>query len=125
MELSNPNLEQFRGYLLFLVQFHWDVKGKVQCDPEDLVQQTFLEAHQKRDHFKGTTETELVAWLRCILANNMADESRRLGRAKRNVNLEQPLANDMEFSAARLRIAWSPTNPRPANRRLKMNKWRA
>jgi RNA polymerase sigma-70 factor (ECF subfamily) len=91
---------QFSGYLLFLATLHWD--NRLKLEPEDLVQITFKEAHEKWAQFKGTNEAELKAWLRRMLANNLADEIKRLGRAKRDVNREQSLADAMDDSSARL-----------------------
>ena len=46
-------------------------------DAADLVQETFLEAQQDFGRFAGTSETELLAWLRQILLNNIGNFSRR------------------------------------------------
>ena len=40
---------------------------------EDLVQETFLKAHDRFAQFRGSSEKELVAWLRQILASTLAD----------------------------------------------------
>jgi len=104
-QLSDPDLEQFRSYLLLMAQLHWKKKLQGHYDPADLIQQTLMEAHEKRDQFQGTTEAELAGWLRTILAHNIADALRRLSTAGRDVNLEQDLAKDMESSSARLE-AW-------------------
>jgi RNA polymerase sigma-70 factor (ECF subfamily) len=69
---------------------HW-LRAKV--DASDLVQQTLLEAHRGFDHFRGATEAEWLAWLRCILDHNAADFVRRYrGTGKRQVGREVPLA---------------------------------
>src|SRR5437660_12925892 len=79
-------LEMYRRYLKLLarVQIGQRLQGKV--DASDLVQETFLEAHQNFGRFRGTTEPELVRWLRQILAANLADLFRRyLGTQGRDV----------------------------------------
>jgi RNA polymerase sigma-70 factor, ECF subfamily len=101
-KVSGPELEQFRGTVLLLAQLHWDAKLKGHYDPEDLVQQTFLEAHHQWDQFNGTTEEELAAWLRKILVHNLADAIRRVRRGKRNVDLEKSLEAQMAASSNRL-----------------------
>jgi RNA polymerase sigma-70 factor (ECF subfamily) len=72
------------------------LQGK--ADPSDLVQETLLKAHQHFGQFRGQTEAELVAWLRQILARNLADLVRRFRiadarRIARERSLEQMIAN--------------------------------
>ena len=67
------------------------LQGKV--DLEDIVNRTLHEAQQGFDGFNGYDETGLHKWLRRILANNMIDEVRRVGRwaSCENVSLERNL----------------------------------
>jgi RNA polymerase sigma-70 factor (ECF subfamily) len=71
-------------------------------DPSDLVQQTFLQAHQAREDFRGRTEAELAAWLRRILARNLAHAARDFGRERRDVGRERSLEAELDNSSARL-----------------------
>src|SRR5262249_2931996 len=74
------------------------LRGKV--DPSDLVQETFLTAHRDFARFHGTTEAELVAWLRRILASRLADLVRRQLKAKgRDARLERRLADELAHSS--------------------------
>src|SRR5438132_14203036 len=70
-------LEVYRRYLALLarVQIGQRLQGKV--DAEDLVQETFLEAHRHFANFQGTSEGQLILWLRQILAAKLADLLRR------------------------------------------------
>src|SRR6476661_9104426 len=70
-------LELYRRYLSLLarVQIGRHLQGKV--DASDVVQETFLEAHRNFPRFRGTSEGELVRWLRQILATRLADLLRR------------------------------------------------
>jgi RNA polymerase sigma-70 factor (ECF subfamily) len=70
-----------------------------------VVQQTLLEAHAQRTPFRGKTAAEFVAWLRQILAHNLADAIRGFRRAKRDVAIEHSLEQAMDHSSARLE-AW-------------------
>jgi RNA polymerase sigma-70 factor (ECF subfamily) len=93
-------LESYSQYLTLLVrvQIGRQLQGKV--DPSDLVQETFLDAHRQFKQFRGTCEAELVAWLRCILAGQMALALRRyLGTKKRDVKLERDLAAQIDQSS--------------------------
>lgn len=85
-------LDSYSHYLTLLarVQIGRGLQGKV--DPADVVQETFLDAHRQFDRFRGDSEAELVAWLRRILAGQLALVFRKfLGTKARDVNLEQEL----------------------------------
>jgi RNA polymerase sigma-70 factor (ECF subfamily) len=93
-------LELYRRYLGLLarVQIGQRLQGKV--DASDLVQETFLEAHRHFGRFRGTSEAELVRWLRQILATNLADLFRRyLGTQGRDVRLEREIAEAFDRSS--------------------------
>jgi len=68
-------LECYRGYLKLLARVQLS-RGKRRADPSDLVQEAFLRAHKAFQQFRGTTEVELAAWLRQILARCLADMHR-------------------------------------------------
>jgi RNA polymerase sigma-70 factor, ECF subfamily len=95
-----PHLERFRDYLRLLSRLELASAANQSLDPSDLVQQTLLEAYQKRDQFRGQTEAERGAWLRAILARNMADAFRAQGRQKRDVARVRSLEADLETSSA-------------------------
>jgi RNA polymerase sigma-70 factor (ECF subfamily) len=93
-------LELYRGYLSLLarLQIGRRLQGKV--DASDIVQEAFLEAHRHFGQFRGTTEAELVIWLRQILAARLAKLVRRyLGTQGRDVHLEQELAVELDQSS--------------------------
>lgn len=96
-------LEVYREYLTLLarLQIGRRLQGKV--DAADLVQETFLEAHRNWKRFRGTSEAELLAWLRRILAARIVDVLRRyLGSKGRDVRLERELAQELERSSRHL-----------------------
>ena len=93
-------LESYSSYLTLLarVQIGRRIQGKV--DAGDVVQEVFLEAHRQIPNFRGTTEAELVAWLRKILAGQLALTLRRyLGTKGRDVNLERDLGAQLDQSS--------------------------
>ena len=93
-------LESYSRYLTLLarVQIGRRLQGKV--DPSDVVQETFLEAHRQIGNFRGNSEGELVAWLRRILAGQIALTLRRfLGTKGRDLKLERELAAQLDQSS--------------------------
>src|SRR3954470_4717586 len=93
-------LEAYTGYLTLLarVQIGRRLQGK--ADAGDIVQEVFLEAHRQMRNFRGTTEAELLAWLRRILAGQIALMLRRyLGTKGRDVKLERELAVQLDHSS--------------------------
>jgi RNA polymerase sigma-70 factor (ECF subfamily) len=108
-------LELYRRYLGLLarVQIGQRLQGKV--DASDLVQETFLEAHRNFPRFRGTTEAELVAWLRQILAAKLADMLRRyLGTQGRDVRLERDIADALDRSSILLDRGLMAQQPSPS-----------
>jgi RNA polymerase sigma-70 factor (ECF subfamily) len=105
MDRIGQDLERFRSYLRVLARMHLDPRLQGKLDPSDLVQQTFLQAHQALAQFRGQTDAQLAAWLRQILARNLAHALRDFGRARRDVALEQSLHAAVESSSVRLE-AW-------------------
>jgi RNA polymerase sigma-70 factor (ECF subfamily) len=110
------DFEDYRAYLRLLAQLHVErpLWGKV--DLSGIVQQTMLEAHEAMLKAGPQQGGHLAAWLRRILANNLADEIRRLKAGKRNVIQERSLEAALDRSSSRLQ-SWiaadqsSPSEP--------------
>jgi RNA polymerase sigma-70 factor, ECF subfamily len=107
-------LERFRDYLRLLVRLQLGVRPNARVDPSDIVQQTLLEAFEKRAQFRGNTDAEQAAWLRMILARNVADVHRAQARLKRDVTRERSLDEDLDESSARLGRWLAADQPSPS-----------
>jgi len=96
------DLDHFRSYLLLLARVRMDRKIQGKLDPADIVQQTMLEAHQALESFRGENVAAQAAWLRQILARNLANAVRDLTREKRDVGRERSIHADLDASASQL-----------------------
>jgi RNA polymerase sigma-70 factor (ECF subfamily) len=106
-------MEAYRNYLKMLAQLQIDGRLQGKVDASDLVQETFLEAHRGFGNFHGTTEPELLKWLRRILASRLTALVRRFYEAeRRNVRLERTLEADLDRSSFIARaLACSQSSP--------------
>lgn len=99
---SNLPPERFRSYLRLLAEAQLGPGGWPGVEPSDVVQQTLLDAHKDHDRFRGHTEAERLAWLRRLLACNLADAARARGRIKRSAGRVRSLEDALDASSARL-----------------------
>ncbi len=108
-------LESYRNYLRLLARTGIDASLRGKADPSDLVQETLLKAHLHFDQFQGKTEAELVAWLRQILARNLADLVRKFKvGAARSVRREQSLDDVFGESSRALLDLVAPNGHSPS-----------
>jgi RNA polymerase sigma-70 factor (ECF subfamily) len=101
-DASGLDLARFRSYLVLLARSQLDRRLQGKLDASDVVQQTLMEAHQARGQFRGNSPGEQAAWLRQILARNLANAVRDLGRARRDLARERSFQAALEDSAANL-----------------------
>jgi RNA polymerase sigma-70 factor, ECF subfamily len=99
-EDAEPTLEPFRKYLTLLAELHLDRRLRGKLDPSDVVQQAMLRAYSAWGGLRDRQPEVLVAWLRRILANVLADAVRHYERDKRDVALERSIEADLDRSAS-------------------------
>jgi RNA polymerase sigma-70 factor (ECF subfamily) len=110
--------ECYRDYLALLarMQLRPQLRGKV--DLSGVVQQTLLEAYQAGEQFPHAPE-EQAAWLRRILANNLQDEVRKFGRARRAVARERSLEAALDDCSSRLQGWLAADQSSPSQRAIR------
>ena len=103
-DAGNPidALERHRAYLHLLARLQLDANLQAKLDASDMVQQTLVQAVQAMGDYRGTTEAELQAWLRRILANLLSNARRDFGRDKRDVARERSIEAALDQSSARM-----------------------
>jgi RNA polymerase sigma-70 factor, ECF subfamily len=112
-------LERFRHFLTLLARMEIGSANLCHVDASGIVNATLFTAHQQWDRFRGTNDAELAAWLRHILACNLADEFRRIHRKKRDVHREQPLEASLAQSCTRLEDWLVALQTSPSNKAIR------
>ena len=80
---------QQRARLWRMVNFRLDRRLYGRVDPDDVLQEGYLDAVRRIRHYNGDSCTELFIWLRMIVTQTMIDTHRRhLGAAKRDPKRE-------------------------------------
>src|SRR5262249_25610205 len=110
---DGQRLERHQDYLRLLARLQLSPRLRGKLDASDIVQPTRLKAHQRLVQFRGTTDAELAAWLRCILTNTMADALRAFERDRRDITREQSLEAALRDSSASLEALLAPPSSSP------------
>lgn len=84
-------LESFRSYLLMVANRETNPALQVSIAPSDIVQKTLILANRDFHQFRGTTERELLGWLKTILSRQIAAAARTT-----NINVNHVPLQDSE-----------------------------
>jgi RNA polymerase sigma-70 factor (ECF subfamily) len=107
-------LEQHRAWLGLLARLQIDPRLRARVDLSGVVQQTLFEAHGAFRDGDGHTTEQRLAWLRKSLANNLADELRKLNADKRDIRRERSLEGALDQSSQRLAAWAAASGPSPS-----------
>ena len=116
---DSRELERYRAYLHLLARLQLDRRLQAKVDASDIVQQTLVQAIRGASEFRGRTEAEVAAWLRQILAHNLANTLRDLGRQRRDVRRERSIQAAVEQSSARLESWLAADQTSPSQRAIR------
>ena len=111
-EALGQALQSCRRYLLLVAEKGLDGDLLAKGGASDVVQETFLEAQRDFSRFAGTTEEELLAWLRQLLLHNLGDFTRRYRTDKRAARREVTLTPPDSSAAGPQPAAAQPTPSR-------------
>jgi RNA polymerase sigma-70 factor, ECF subfamily len=108
-------LLRYEAWLRLLARNEIDSRFAGKFDPSDAVQQTLLEAWKGWNQFRGTQEPQRLAWLRQILAHQLAHLARHYGGTqKRDVAREVSIDQTLCQSAQRLDALLPAGDPSPS-----------
>jgi RNA polymerase sigma-70 factor, ECF subfamily len=109
---SFRRLEEYRGYVSYLVRQNCPAHVARQVEHEDLVQDVLLKAWASDPDFSGRSDGERLSFLRKTCNSVLVDAIRRYDRDKRKVVLNQTL----DDSSARLEEWLAAVQSSPSQR---------
>jgi RNA polymerase sigma-70 factor, ECF subfamily len=109
-------LLRYEAWLRLLARTEIDSRFQGKFDASDAVQQTLMEAWKDWGNFLGNEEAQRVAWLRQILAHQLARLARRYaGTQKRDLTREVSLQQSLDQSAQRFDAMLPAADPSPSH----------
>lgn len=108
-------LMSYEAWLKLLARLEIDSRFAGKFSASDAVQQTLLEAWKDWDRFRGQTQQQRLAWLRKILAHQLARLARHYaGAQKRDVAREVSLEQSLSCASQRLEAFVADRGPTPS-----------
>ncbi len=100
---QTEQLTRYQSWLRCLARMEIDSRFQGKFSASDAVQQTMLAAWQDWDQFRGDSEAQRRAWLRQILAYQLAKLARHYaGTQKRDVSRETSIEASLAQSSVRI-----------------------
>lgn len=118
-EAAGALLERFQPYLRLMAQRQMDSAVQTRLDPSDVVQQTCLEAYRDLAGFRGRTQGELLAWLRQILHNNVAQTIQRHVLAQKRSTRKERRLDGRDSSGGELQQVLASEQSTPSQRAMR------
>lgn len=118
--------DEYRPRLLKTVTFRLNPRLLGRIDPEDVLQEAYLNAAQRCAHVEGETEQSLFIWLRLVVAQTLVDVHRRhLGAEMRDAGREVALRTQFSSDETTVSLAHNLmagiTSPSLALRRIELS----
>ncbi|TWU19680.1 sigma-70 family RNA polymerase sigma factor [Allorhodopirellula heiligendammensis] len=111
-------LQWYANYLTILASTQLDRRLRRRLNPSDIVQEAMMAAHQDFGDFRGTSQGELLCWLRTILIHTLHRSFKRnVTVEKRDIRREVSLdsvSNRLEESAGNLAAILPANSPSPS-----------
>lgn len=107
-------LDGYRNYLRLLARMQLSRMLQARVSPSDLVQESILTARKGFGGFRGSTEAQLLGWLRKILATELMDATRFHSAKRRDIGQEQRLDNAIEQSSADMGLVVAASTSTPS-----------
>lgn len=104
---------RYRAWLRLIVAQGISGKFQAKIDPSDVVQQTIVQAIENWPSFRGSTERELMAWLRTILSRRVLQSMREFKTQRRNIDREWAIDQAVHSSAQALENLPCIQSPHP------------
>ena len=115
--------EQFSGFLETIAHVNLDSRLRAKLDASDVVQQTFLQAHNALKEFRGASDAEFAGWLRQILLRVLSHAVRDFGRHKRNVDKELDISQAIDQTTLRLELMLEADQTSPLSGAIRNERW--
>jgi len=107
-------LVRYESWLALLARLELGSQFRQRFSHSDIVQQTMMEAFRDFPQFEGSTEAELLAWLRKILAHVIAHQIRHEKADKRDIARDVSIEASLEASSLRMDSFLADSGPSPS-----------